>query len=90
MIIHANGEYRIKNHGIVDNGSIDKWGGIMHWEDNFENLSLKDQKAMGIGIFTGSLIGVRYVTHVEVDGGALVYDEIEDFSGNYEYIDVDM
>jgi len=65
-------------------------GGIMHWEDNFENLSLKDQKAMGIGIFTGSLIGVRYVTHVEVDGGALVYDEIEDFSGNYEYIDVDM
>lgn len=62
----------------------------MHWEDDFENLSLKDQKAMGIGIFTGSLIGVRYVTHVEVDGGALVYDEIEDFSGNYEYIDVDM
>ena len=51
----------------------------MHWEDDFENLSLKDQKAMGIGIFTGSLIGVRYVTHVEVDGGALVYDEIEYF-----------
>ncbi len=86
LIIHANGEYQIRNHDIVDNGIIDKWGEIIHWGHNFENLSLKDHKAMGVGIFTGSLIGVRYAIHVEVDGGSLVYDEIEEFAGSYEYI----
>lgn len=54
-----------------------------------ETLSLKDHKAMGIGVFSGSLIEVHYATNIRIDGGELLYNDIEELSGSYEYVNVD-
>lgn len=89
LIIHANGEYQIRSQGIVDKGVIDRWGGLVSWPNNIETLSLKDHKAMGIGVFSGSLIEVYYATNIRIDGGELLYNDIEELSGSYEYVNVD-
>lgn len=44
---------------------------------------------MGIGVFSGSLIEVYYATNIRIDGGELLYNDIEELSGSYEYVNVD-
>ena len=44
---------------------------------------------MGIGVFSGSLIEVHYATNIRIDGGELLYNDIEELSGSYEYVNVD-
>lgn len=86
--IHTNGEYQIKNQNIEDNGFIDKWlgsvGGLRGSE--YEILLLKQNKVMRIGMISGSLMEMEYFTNVYVEGERLLYDEIKEFSGSYEYI----
>lgn len=77
LTIHANGEYQIKNHNIVDNGVIDKWSG---------GLLLKKNKLMLIGMISGSLMEMRYLTNLHFEGERFLYDEINELSGSYEYV----
>lgn len=87
LTIHANGEYQIKNHNVVYSGNIDKWiedglGAIMKGE----TLLLKESKIMEIGLFSGSLMEIVYITNIRIGDKELLYDIIKECSGSYEYI----
>ena len=88
LIIHANGEYQIKNQITVDNGIIEKW---VDWNQTGsayydETLLSKENKALAIELLSGNLMEMKYMVNVRIEGETVLCDEIKEFSGSYEYV----
>ena len=88
LIIHANGEYQIKNQITVDNGIIEKWvdwnlTGSAYYD---ETLLSKENKALAIELLSGNLMEMKYMVNLRIEGETVLCDEIKEFSGSYEYV----
>ena len=85
LIIHANGEYQIKNQITVDNGIIEKWvdwnlTGSAYYD---EALLSKENKVLAIELLSGNLMEMKYMVNVRIEGETVLCDEIKEFSGSY-------